>query len=72
MPLYEYTCSNCGENFEALATFSQADNCPQCPACKSIETHRKLSRIASQISSNGSSSTSASISSSCGSSGGFR
>ena len=43
MPLYEYTCSNCGENFDKIVRFSEADQMPDCPACGEKETRKKIS-----------------------------
>jgi len=69
MPIYEYHCSNCGEEFEKLMGFSDPNiNHPECPGCHSENTQKRLSAIAAVRGS-----TSAySNSSSCGSSGGFR
>lgn len=68
MPLYEYSCSNCGANFEKMVRFSEADRLPACPICQSQETHKKISTIASYGISTGGTIPSGS---SCGSSGGF-
>ena len=68
MPIYEYQCRDCGKEFEKLMGFSDPNiNSPECPGCKSENTNRRLSKIAS-FSNRGSSLSS---SSSCGSSGGF-
>ncbi len=68
MPIYEYACEDCGEEFEKLMRFSDPNiNSPECPGCKSNQTHRLISRVAAH----GSSSGSGSSGSSCGSSGGF-
>jgi len=68
MPLYEYECVTCGEEFEQIVSFSQSDLKPVCPHCNGAETRKKISISASFGSStNGSYSTSGS---SCGS-GGF-
>jgi putative FmdB family regulatory protein len=69
MPLYEYLCNECGDEFEKMVRFSEADQSPACPACKSQDTSKKISRIASFAGSI--SGTSVSTGSSCGSSGGF-
>ena len=33
MPLYEYTCDSCGEQFEELRSLSDEDEVP-CPNCE--------------------------------------
>ncbi|NMC45722.1 MAG: zinc ribbon domain-containing protein [Chloroflexi bacterium] len=43
MPLYEYTCPDCGANFDQLRSFSQADAPIACPHCGKAEAKRKLS-----------------------------
>jgi putative FmdB family regulatory protein len=30
MPIYEYTCNNCGQEFEALVRGSEKPACPSC------------------------------------------
>jgi len=69
MPLYEYHCTECGDEFEKRLSFSEADCLPVCPKCASQNTQKKLSKVVSfgAVSSSASSSTS----SSCGSRGGF-
>ncbi len=69
MPLYEYRCSDCGEEFEKRVSFSEAEQAPSGPACQSRNTKKKLSLFASRGSSTGA--PGASAGSSCGSSGGF-
>jgi putative FmdB family regulatory protein len=69
MPIYEYQCSDCGDKFEKMVLFSKADQKPECPACKSRNTKKKISVFASPGSSHNG--TSISASSNCGSSGGF-
>jgi len=69
MPIYEYHCANCGDNFEKLVSFSDPKiNAPECPGCHSENTHKQISRIAS-FSGGQSFGTSAS---NCSSSGPFR
>lgn len=34
MPLYEYVCSNCKQEFEALVRGSEVPACPHCGATK--------------------------------------
>jgi len=69
MPIYEYECNQCGESFEKMVRFSEADQIPACPKCESKHTRKKISTVVSfgapglgAISSSGSS---------CGSYGGF-
>ncbi len=69
MPYYEYRCNECGEAFEMMLRFSEADRIPVCPKCESPNTQKKLSRVVSfGAAASGGSSSSAS---NCGSSGGF-
>jgi putative FmdB family regulatory protein len=69
MPLYEYRCKTCGQSFEKMIRFSEADHSPTCPACQSQDTQKKISTFASVGSSTGSGAST--LSSSCGSSGRF-
>lgn len=47
MPIYEYQCSACGNQFEKLMRFSDADSqAPPCPNCESHQTQRQMSRVA--------------------------
>jgi putative FmdB family regulatory protein len=69
MPLYEYHCNECGEEFEKMVRFSEANQSPACPACQSEDTRKKISAIAAR--GNSLSSVSVSANSSCGSRGGF-
>jgi putative FmdB family regulatory protein len=68
MPLYEYQCKACGEEFEKMMRFSEADQNPVCPSCQSPDTRKKISTIASRFNALGGATVSAS---SCGSRGGF-
>ena len=69
MPLYEYHCNQCGDEFEKMVPFSEASKKPACPTCQSPDTRKKLSTIAARGNSLGGGSYA--TSSSCGSSGGF-
>jgi putative FmdB family regulatory protein len=69
MPIYEYECKHCGEPFEKMVRFSEADQLPVCPKCESKDTRKKISAVVSFGTSN--IGVSSSSSSSCGSSGGF-
>jgi putative FmdB family regulatory protein len=41
--LYEYGCTQCGEQFEKLVRMADADAPLVCPKCGSLETRRKVS-----------------------------
>ena len=70
MPIYEYYCSQCGNEFEKLLSISDPDvNSPECPDCQAHDTHRRLSRIASL---GGSAASGTDSGSGCATSGGFR
>ena len=43
MPIYEYSCSKCGHEFETLVRSSTV---PDCPNCHSTELEKKLSVFA--------------------------
>jgi putative FmdB family regulatory protein len=58
MPLYEYICSDCGNEFDKMVRFSEADQIQVCPSCQSQETRKKISKIAAfSLSSDGYSSS---------------
>ena len=46
MPIYEYSCDNCGHKFDKLVSFSNRDQI-ECPECKSKETKKLMSAFAS-------------------------
>jgi putative FmdB family regulatory protein len=68
MPLYEYQCNDCGDEFEKMVRFSEADQAQPCPTCQSRNTKKKISVFASL---GGSSGGGVSAGGSCGSGGGF-
>lgn len=68
MPIYEYVCEACGQEFEKMVRFSESDLSPICPTCGSQETHKEISRVSSAFGGFGSDSYTAS---SCGGSGRF-
>jgi putative FmdB family regulatory protein len=43
MPIYEYTCKECGNRFETLRSFKDADAPIPCLSCQSIKTQRAVS-----------------------------
>jgi putative FmdB family regulatory protein len=69
MPIYEYECKECGEPFEKMVRFSEADLLPACPKCESKETRKKISAVVSFGTFTGG--VLSYSSSNCGSSGGF-
>jgi putative FmdB family regulatory protein len=42
MPIYEFVCQGCGNEFERLQSFSDAST-PLCPNCQSVQVRRRLS-----------------------------
>lgn len=67
MPLFEFVCKDCGEQFETLV-FSSSDKTEiECPKCKSNNTEKKISIFASS----GNNGSNAASSNSCSSRGGF-
>lgn len=43
MPIYEYTCMNCSQEFDALRSMKDADAPILCKHCQSERTIRKIS-----------------------------
>lgn len=74
MPLYEYRCNTCGQVFEKMLRWSEADRSPICPHCESQDTNKKISTFASMGAASVGASTSGGASytsSGCGSIGRF-
>lgn len=46
MPLYEYCCKHCGNNFEELRPMKDADKAAECPKCHSKQVERQFSTFA--------------------------
>ena len=44
MPIFEYACSSCGNEFETLVR--QSAPAPECPSCHGTELKKKLSTFA--------------------------
>jgi putative FmdB family regulatory protein len=42
MPIYEFICLSCGNDFERLQSFSDTST-PSCPQCQSSQVQRRLS-----------------------------
>jgi putative FmdB family regulatory protein len=69
MPIYEYHCTDCEQDFEKLVRFSDPKvDSPECPGCQSAHTRKRISTIAAFSAGQPSGSSAAS----CGSSGAFR
>ena len=49
MPIYEYTCLDCGSHFEALRRISDADSVIKCKECDSTRTRRQISACFSRV-----------------------
>ena len=43
MPIYEYRCESCGEEYEEITRRGTADEDVECPECGAHESHRVLS-----------------------------
>jgi putative FmdB family regulatory protein len=46
VPIYEYACRKCGNEFELMRRVAEMDAAAKCPACASKATKRKLSTFA--------------------------
>ena len=68
MPIYEYTCQDCGQGFECLLLNSREEKDLTCPHCQSGRVSRRMSGFALG---GGGGSAGISTGGSCGSSGGF-
>lgn len=65
MPLFEFVCSQCGNNFEELVrSFSVTDGVT-CPACNSDAVKKKVSTFAAKVQGGSSFSFSNSSASAC-------
>ena len=47
MPIFEYTCEECGREFEELVF--DRDECPPCPECASDRTCKLMSAVRSRV-----------------------
>lgn len=65
MPLFEFVCADCGQDFEELVLSSRAIDGVICPACGGQEVKKKISTFASKISGGSSLSLSPSSAASC-------
>jgi len=49
MPIYEFICEDCGNRFSKFfraVSSAEEGECPSCPECASLQTHRALSSFA--------------------------
>lgn len=69
MPLFEFTCQSCGQNFEELVRSTSVVEGVICPICKGTEVRKKVSTFASKVTGGSSASFSSSSASSCTSGG---
>ncbi|MBW2636224.1 MAG: zinc ribbon domain-containing protein [Deltaproteobacteria bacterium] len=60
MPIYEYKCENCANEFEMIRSMSDDDNDIKCPKCGK----KKVKKVMSAVSSPGGGCSSSSCSSS--------
>jgi putative FmdB family regulatory protein len=65
MPLYEYSCTECGKQFELIRALAERDLPCQCPHCGQQADMQRLSSLVSSLSG----STGGEPGSSCGPSG---
>ncbi len=50
MPIYEYSCLDCGARFDILRTIKEADAPIPCKKCESMHTKRSISVFFAQSS----------------------
>jgi putative FmdB family regulatory protein len=50
MPMYEYRCAECGEQYEELRRMTEADKDLRCPKCDSKNVQRQVSAFSSTAS----------------------
>jgi len=53
MPLYEYTCKDCGERFEVLQRVGEGAESVLCPECGGHEVTKQFSTFAASASGSG-------------------
>ncbi len=56
MPIYEFVCKECSNNFEELVLSSNQINEVTCPSCGSGQVKKKMSTFASKAAADGGSS----------------
>jgi putative FmdB family regulatory protein len=45
MPLYEFSCDDCGHRFEVIASFADLEDGGACPSCGGAHTRRVFSPV---------------------------
>ncbi len=48
MPIYEFNCNKCGEEFEEIVGMSDKET-PPCPKCGGKDTERMMSSFSSRL-----------------------
>jgi putative FmdB family regulatory protein len=46
MPIYEYRCAQCGQQYEKIRRVTERDRPAECPKCKSPESELQISAFA--------------------------
>jgi len=67
MPIFEYVCGTCGQEFEELVFGLNGAGSVNCPECSSVEVKKKISLFASRGDGNSSASFSSAAACSTGS-----
>jgi putative FmdB family regulatory protein len=67
VPIYEYRCQTCAEEFEILQRMGESAEGLACPRCGGEEVHRQLSTFAASTSSTSSAAEAACETAGCGS-----
>jgi len=49
MPIYEYACQKCKQNFELLRLGGEDESIVRCPKCQGVEVERILSVFSSSV-----------------------
>ena len=53
MPIFEYSCKQCGHTFEKLVSRSRRKDAQQCPDCGAVEADKLVSAFSSKIAGGG-------------------
>ena len=46
MPIYEYRCTRCGQQYEKIRRVTERDRPAECPECKSQDSELQVSAFA--------------------------